>query len=447
MALFAVFGAALVAAAQSIPTFVENACADPALVGKARCGTVTVPEDRATPGGRRIGLSVIVLPPTGNETLPALYDIDGGPGLASSKNVGFYLSDGAAYRANRPIVFIDQRGTGRSNGLYCPELEDITEGPMLPAHAVKACRKRLETQAALEMYGTRDAVADLDSVRRALGHDRIDIFALSYGTTVALRAMATYPGLVRAAVLMGTAPPFAMPPRFHAQAAQRALDLIAADCAADANCSARFDVKSDFAQALKRIPDPQARDLFAEHVRQQLYAPFGARRVPLILSRAAKGEYAIPKNAPGIPVADGMFLSVTCGESFGFLDLKESQAQAKATVFGDYRLRRQQEACLHWPKARVSADHLDEPQLDSSVLFISGGRDPVTPPDWADRAMLRIPSSRHWVIAQSGHIIDGLSNIAECLDRQVRQFLETGDPQAVRTECGADMQPPPFATQ
>lgn len=438
---------ALAAAGLPAPSFVEATCADSTLAGKARCGTVVVPEDRSLAGGRQIALSVIVLPAAGTETLPPLYDIDGGPGLASSKNAGFYLTDGAAYRASRAIVHIDQRGTGRSNGLYCPELDAVTEGPMLPAHAVQACRKRLEKQASLDMYGTRDAVADLDSVRRALGHDRIDVFALSYGTTVALRAMATYPGLVRAAVLMGTAPPFAMPPRFHAQAAQRTLDLIVADCAADADCSARFDVKADLAQALRMIAEPQARDLFVEHVRQQLYAPFAARRVPLILNQAAKGEYAIPKKAPGIPVADGMFLSVTCGESFRFLDLQQSRAEAAATIFGDYRLRRQHEACSHWPGARVSADHLAEPQLDSSVLFISGGRDPVTPPEWADRAMRQFPRSKHWVIAQSGHIIDGLSNIAECLDPQVVAFLETGDPLAVQTACGADMKPPPFATQ
>src|SRR5687768_8291206 len=105
------------------PAFVDEPCVDTRLTAIAQCGTVEVLENRAEPDGRRISLNVIVLRATSpGPHLPPLFDIDGGPGLAVTKNASFYLADGAAYRARRDVVMIDQRGTGGSNPLSCPEL-------------------------------------------------------------------------------------------------------------------------------------------------------------------------------------------------------------------------------------------------------------------------------------------------------------------------------------
>ena len=221
------------------PLFVEQPCTDPAIAAVARCGTVEVPENRARARGRRIALNLVILKAaSGQADLPPMFDIDGGPGLAVTKNAGFYATDGAAYRARREIVMVDQRGTGGSNRLGCPELEapDAPYRPMFPLEAVKRCRKALEAKADLRHYLTADAVADLEAVRIALGYGKIDLSGLSYGTTVALRYMATYPDKVRAALLMGVSPPTAMPPALHAPAAEGAFGLLAAQCEADAAC-------------------------------------------------------------------------------------------------------------------------------------------------------------------------------------------------------------------
>ena len=48
------------------------------------CGTLSVPEDRAKPDGRRIGLNIVVIPAREPDaSLPPLYDLAGGPGVAT----------------------------------------------------------------------------------------------------------------------------------------------------------------------------------------------------------------------------------------------------------------------------------------------------------------------------------------------------------------------------
>lgn len=341
------------------PVFVEKPCVDSTLAKVARCGSVEVPENRATPGGRRIALNLIILKATsGKPDLPPVFDIDGGPGLAVTKNAGFYATDGAAYRARREIVMIDQRGTGGSNRLSCPELE-APEGaylPMLPVDAVKRCRDSLKAKADLRHYLTADAVADLEAVRIALGYGKIDLAGLSYGTTVALRYMATYPDQVRAALLMGVAPPTAMPPALHAPAAENAFRLLDAQCEADASCGKAFDPLADMDRAmagLKARNADLAPEIFAEKIRSMMYQPATARSIPWIVHRAAAGDLtpftAATKPSGPSPFADGMFLSVTCSEGLALMDYDNAARAARRTRFGDYRLRRQRAACGAWP--------------------------------------------------------------------------------------------------
>ncbi len=438
------------------PQFVAKPCADPEIARSATCGTVEVLEDRAKPGGRRIGLNIVMFKASEpGPHLPPLFDIDGGPGLPVTKNASFYAADGAAYRARRDIVLVDQRGTGGSNPLNCPEFQapEAALKPMLPVDAVKGCRAALERKADLTRYLTHDAVADLDTVRAALGYDRIDLFGLSYGSTVALRYLGTFPDRVRAAVLMGVAPPSAMPPASHAPAAERALKLLAADCERDPVCGPTFDPLEDFDRAMARlpsVPDSPAPKIFAEKIRSMMYQPVGARQIPWIVHAASKGDLKPFRDAtrgrgPGA-YSDGMFLSVTCSEGLALMDYRAAATAARGTRFGDYRLRRQRAACDAWTKGQAAADFLAPVKSPAAVLLISGWLDPVTPPEWAETLAQSLPNARHVVIPASGHIFDGLSGIDTCLDPMLVRFLDSGDLKGVDPACLASMRPPPFAT-
>jgi pimeloyl-ACP methyl ester carboxylesterase len=429
------------------PRFTPGPCPNH-MAARAICGTVRVPENRARQGGRHIDLNVVVLKSKAPARLPPLFDIDGGPGLPATKNVGFYEGNGVS--DGRDVVMVDQRGTGGSNGLMCPKVSAVPNSqPMLPPALVADCLQTLRHQADLRFYGTADAVADLDAVRRALGHYKIDLFGLSYGTTVALAYLRDYPDNVRAAVLMGAAPPQAMPPRAHATAAQRALDLALSDCAAKPACNARFpNLAATLAAAKARYPQPE---LLMERFRTLLYAPQGRANLPLAIAGAAAGQtdrlFGGPP--PGGPLyADGMFLAVTCGESFALMNYAANAAAARKTQFGDYRLRTQRAACARWPRVRLSPNHLRLPtRTNAAVLFISGEMDPVTPPEWADEAVKAMKQARHVVIPGGGHLQDGLTNFESCLDALINPFLDGGDLSKVDTSCVASMTPPDYLSK
>ena len=436
------------------PTFEPAPCADKALEKRGKCGIVRVPEDRGTSGGRTIALSVTVLTSaTQPAKLPPLFDIDGGPGLPSSKNAGFYAFNGVS--AGRDVVMIDQRGTGRSNGLHCPELQGIppTER-MLPTAKVAQCLTRLKRQADLRFYGTADAVEDMDAVRQALNYERLDLFGLSYGTTVALSYMRRFPARVRAAVLMGVAPMDAMPPKKHSAAAERALNLVIADCAADKACNAAFpSIRDDLARARRAAQTSGWTDeLFMERLRGTMYTPTSRARLPLTIRKGAVGDFAsllaqAPETGASM-IADGMFLAVTCGESFELMDYSSALTASRAAAFGDYRLRQQKAACEQWPRVRLAPDHLELPgNSPASVLLISGGMDPVTPPEWAEALVGQLPNARHLVLAKGGHIPDGLSGLETCLDPLMIAFLEHGDPKALDASCIEAMTAPVYSIE
>jgi pimeloyl-ACP methyl ester carboxylesterase len=181
-----------------------------------------------------------------------------------------------------------------------------------------------------------------------------------------------------------------------------------------------------------------------------MYQPSSARRIPFIMSRAAAGDlapfYEATKPQGPSLYADGMGLSVICSEGLPLMDVRAARNAANATLLGDYRLRRQIQACAEWPRGEVAKDHLKPVRSNSPVLLLSGELDPVTPPQSADDVAKMLPNAIHVVIPSSGHIFDGMSGVDSCLDPLILAFLDTGDAKALDASCVKAMKPPPFVT-
>src|SRR6476661_6766398 len=108
--------------ASSVPktTLLLKPCQPPDVKGEAKCGTLEVFENRATRKGRKINLNILVLPATGPKRAPdALFYFAGGPGSAATEEAGGIAQMLAKVREHRDLVFVDQRGTGKSNPLNC----------------------------------------------------------------------------------------------------------------------------------------------------------------------------------------------------------------------------------------------------------------------------------------------------------------------------------------
>lgn len=426
------------------PRFVSRPCAPTLDAPRAECGVVEVAEDRQQPQGRRIGLNVVVLRALEPATeSAALFFIDGGPGQAATEASSFFAGEGAAYRSQRDVVLVDMRGTGGSNALRCEELHRAPREPMYPVDLVKACAASLQARADLRQYTTAAAAEDIEAVRQALGYRQIDLNAVSYGTTLALRYIAEHPLQVRTAVLYGTVPADRTPPRHHATAAERGLQLLLQACAKDPACSGGHpDLETSLQQALDRLP-PAQRPLFMERLRTQLYSPASSRRVPSMIRQAATGQ--MQAASEGSDFAEGLYLSITCAESLARMPLDEAIEASRATRFGAYRLERQRDACDVWPLAPHD-DHLfDAPTSDVPVLLISGTLDPVAPPEWADQAARRFSRATHWLLPHSAHVPDGLSNLDTCLDANVLRFVAQRSTAGLDLSCADEMKPGAFS--
>src|SRR5689334_14454150 len=277
------------------PEFEARDCPSAATAAGARCGVVHVPENPARTHGRKIGLNVMVLPATGpaRDAKRAQYDLEGGPGFAVTDFLEFYAGEGAVYRHHRDIVLADMRGTGGSNPLRCAGIEELERrqptAPLYPPALVAECAQQSSVASDPRQYTTAAASRDIELVRQALGYEQLDLNAISYGTTLALRYIADFPARVHSAVLMGTVPADRTPPRFHAPAAQASFDKLAAACDADKACHERFgDLRENLRDVLENslamavVPRP----VFLEMLRNRLYAPASRAQVPRALSLA-----------------------------------------------------------------------------------------------------------------------------------------------------------------
>ena len=439
------------AALAANPPFEASSCDPAAAAIGARCGVVHVPEDHARPGGRKIPLHVIVLPATGaqRDGKRAQYDLEGGPGFAATDFLEFYAGEGAPYR-KRDIVLADMRGTGQSNPLRCAAIEEREKQqptlPMYPPELIAECAQKLGAANDLRHYSTDAAARDIELIRRTLGYEQFDLNAISYGTTLALRYMADFPNSVHAAVLMGTVPASRTPPRYHASAAQAALDRLIKDCTADSACRAMGDMRANLAKARERVTgvSVMTEGVFLEKLRTRFYSPEGRARVPYLLAQAAAGDFRGFTGAAGNDrvFADGLYLAITCNESFARMDIDAAIAAARATSFGAYRLERQRDACARWPKGTADPRLMREPVSGIPVLFIAGELDPVSPADWAQETSGHFPKGKLVRVPHGAHVLDGLSGLDTCLDAVAIRFFDTGSPGDV--SCFASMMPPAF---
>jgi pimeloyl-ACP methyl ester carboxylesterase len=436
----------------------------------AECGRLQVPEDRGNPGGRTLWLYVARVPAISRRKLAdPLFVLAGGPGQAAS---AFYATVAGAFtriNRDRDIVLIDQRGTGQSNLLNCPEEDEgLTRASDAETERrTRACLATLQKKANVALYTTSIAVQDLEAVRRALGYPKINLYGVSYGTRVAQHYVRRFPGNVRAVILDGVLPPALAVGPAVALDGEAALQAILARCAADAPCHARFpDLAGDYravraalerAPVRVRLPDPASgapkelefgSDQLAVVLRLASYSADYAALLPLLLHGArAGGDYAqlaaqfLLLQRSFNDIATGMHNSVVCAEDVPFYDAQAiDRARLAATFMGTAQVDGLRLVCGLWPRGPVDAD-LHAP-LDSTVpaLLLSGSADPVTPPAYAAQAAAGFRHARQLVLEGFGHG----QLTAPCMGRVLARFLEVPDPQALDASCTQRDRPMPF---
>ena len=380
-------------------------CTLPGIAEPARCGVLRVPENPEHPDGRRLEIAIAVLPATGDKALPdPMVPLMGGPGEDAISAAGVFAERFASLRAKRDLVFVDQRGTGRSSILRCPLHDQRDPTPnlrdFLPPAAIEACRRDLSQRADLTQYTYLHFARDLEAVRKALGYGKLNLSAGSYGTRAAQVFVRAYPDSVRTVYLGSVVPIDEVTPLTMAKASQAIFDKTFEACATDAACQRAFPrLREEFNEILERlesgdvrvtvqgVPEnaPLSRGRVVEWLRAQLYRPSTAANVPWLIHTAHSGDWSpvvegiLEQSRSLDAYGIGLFLSITCAEDMAFLREEDIRKASEGTYLGDYRVRQQQAACTHWPKAALPKGYRDRVQSSVPTMFVSGDTDAASP--------------------------------------------------------------------
>lgn len=442
-------------------------CATGKAPADAYCGSLRVYENRQAHSGRQIDLTIVMLPAVGNEPRPdPLFFLAGGPGQAAAEMSTELAALLQPIQRDRDIILVDQRGTGTSHPLDCPDTDDslksLSESDDDSMARLRRCLEHFDAD--VRQYTTPNAMDDLDDVRAYLGYDRIDLYGVSYGTRAALVYLRRHPSHVRTVTLDGVAPMNMHIPLFAARDAQQALDRLLRDCDADSSCRARYPGLAQRIRALAAQIAANPPRVLLTHprtgVREEvvindrflpsvllgaLYSPTTASVLPSLIARAEQGDFqglaALAFAGDQTEsVSVGMQLSILCSEDAPHLAEADVARQAEGTVFGTALAEGQLRACSIWPKGHMDPSYYQPVVSDVPALVLSGGSDPVTPPRWGAEVASHLRNSRHVIVPASGHGVI----TTPCGAPLVASFIERGSAAALDTSCVERLRRPPF---
>jgi pimeloyl-ACP methyl ester carboxylesterase len=381
------------------------------------CSTLDVPLDHS---GRRSGVLHLKVGAADNVDAPrgVLLVLAGGPGQPAVPALDRFVPNalGAVLHDYRVVVF-DQRGTG-AGALRCEALQQAMGSSDLtppPARAVRACAARLGDRR--QFYGTDDVVADMESLRRALGVKRWAVDGISYGTYVGERYALAHPDRTRKLVLDSVVPHVGESDlgRDEFRAAARVLRAVCGACVGDLNAVVRqrhlgpqlFD-----ALTFLSVADPTYRSI-VDVPRALRDARHGKLQGLETLLQTARVYQATPAES----LDQGLHASALCadwrwpwGDSRAPLagrGAKLARAAARvppypfdrATVTGNGFVRQ----CLPW--APTAPTPLVRGKITVPSLLVEGDHDISTSIEWAREELALTTHGRLVVVPGAGHSV------------------------------------------
>jgi pimeloyl-ACP methyl ester carboxylesterase len=438
-------------------------------LGAATCGTYQVYENRRAQSGRIIALNFIAFTAAKPSKNPPIFFLAGGPGQGSTAIDTFPKSTISRLHHDYDLVFVDQRGTGKSNALTCSMYSTLDSHfeRLFPTDAVRECRAELRERADLSLYGTDLAADDLNDVRVALGYDKINLYGVSYGSQLGFVYLRRHGDSVHGAIFIGVDPPGPSTQLYTSLAAQRGFDAVVRLCAKDLACALHFpNLSGKLATVLKRLSrsdavvtlhDPSThaplqirmnRGAFVETLHHLLYSDDTIALVPAMVDAASRGNLApfayitiLFDNLVQQNMALGFTLSATCAEQIPFVtDAAMTRASAHTFLGKDF-FDEERSACTVWQAQPVATDYGNPVHTTVPVLMISGSDDPATYPQNAADLLAFMPNAAQIVVPRAQHIPAGI-----CVDDLIESFLGGTPARSLTWSCEQPAAAPDFAS-
>ncbi len=426
----------------------------------ARCANIARPLDPSGEVAGEIELRVAVVPALNLNPEPdPLVPLAGGPGQGAVQLYAAFAGAFERVRRDRDILLVDQRGTGESATMDCEFDDDIVEGQYSVEQTIEYTRMCLaQMPHDPRFFTTSVAVRDLEAVRGALGYGRLNLYGVSYGSRVAQHFARRYPESTRAIILDGvTAPQKVLGPEIATES-QRAVDEILARCIEDPHCGERFpDIDATFARVVRtlaaspveiEVPHPShgrpealtfGRNEFAGAIRLLAYSPGSIALIPLLVHEAGEGRYgplAAQFLTTTISLMDtlslGMHNSVMCTEDVAFFNREAIDYDLlDASYMGPLQVEALEAICSVWPAGPIDEAFKAPLATELPVLLLSGTADPITPPAWADLAMVEMANALHLIGEDQGH---GQVNVG-CMPDLIADFIASAELSALDAQC------------
>lgn len=438
---------------------------------KIDVGFLVVKENRTDAASRLVRLPVAILRSTSPspDVDPVVY-LPGGPGT-SALNTAKY---GFAYPflKHRDFIIFEPRGAGlASPDLNCNGVAEIRKsgafGLLSPVDAeqaevaeARACRARL-LAAGIDPsgYTTSASAADLEDLRLVLGIRQWNLYAVSYGTRLALSYLKHFPGNVRSAVLDSVLPPTSRYDDHSDANLSRSFSALFRDCSANAQCHERFpDLDRRWAKTVSEANRIAIKITVEDNVakQQQTFAlnglglqklvPIGstgdlpnlpslvdglARRDPLTLKAALK-QARLPDR-----YSWGLRYSVWCSEEAPFAKQAKAKLRSRPVVSPN--------VCAAWGVLPVPKEEVQATVSDAPVLMMSGEYDPETPYAWALEAAKTLSNAQTVLLRGKSHV-PTQEWASPCAMTLADSFIKAPTMSA-ELPCIADLRPPTFKAE
>lgn len=419
---------------------------------EAECGTIVVPENRADPDTGLIVLPVTRIWAANGASSEPIFRLEGGPGVPNEFDDPTH---GGRLNETRDLVLVGYRGVEGSSVLACPEVpkaftvsRDFLGDASLARYtgALASCADRLgEEGVDLDGYTLTQRVEDMETVRLALGYDRINLLSESAGTRTAMIYAWRYPDSVHRSVMVGVNPPGHYV--WYSTMSDEQFGDYAELCSRDPACSSRT---TDLAATLRSVSDDmpdrwlflrineasiKAGSRFGLMETTSEAAPLNAPTVLDAWMSAAEGD---PSGMWLMTLALALYPEKAWGEAAatGHIDAPYAEeyyasAPDSGTILGSAGTDFMWAGgglVEAWPDAPDNDQYRQVQPSDVETLLVGGQLDFSTPPIHATEKLLPYLSNGHQVILEGfGHTIDFWTMQPEAGARLINVFYDTGE--------------------
>jgi pimeloyl-ACP methyl ester carboxylesterase len=340
----------------------------------------------------------------------------------------------------RNLLVVDPRGLGRSDPLFCPEV-DSADPP-----SIAGCAEELGSR--IRYFAADQVVRDMDAVREALGVPRVTFYGNSYGTVFAQAYAARFPDRVAAlyldsVVLIGE--------DGYARGGLGGTDAIDLVCSRSSACDALPGSATTqlerLVQTLRATPDPNVK-LGALRFLAQGVNVVGTREVVAAAAAYLEGDVApLHRLAAGLsggaratsPDLAGS-LAIECADARFPYDRDATPEERSRQLERFYETERPfapleraellegfigtWEDCIHWPTPRESPPVPPGAAYPSVPVLASMSDFDTHRPHEVAEVVGRFPMSTLLHVRYGGHALAmGPHSYRVCVRELVREFL------------------------